>query len=158
MAKKWKPKDIIKSKLLPIEVATNDYWEANKNDSDPTVADGKKRYFTWDEAMGINVDGWRLPTRAEWMGLCIEFGEKDGDINPSVLAKTLGLGKNGSVHSGSLWYAGVDGYYWSSTAYFNTSYVYYLDVCATSLSPPDYSYYRYYGFSVRLVRDIKEER
>lgn len=44
MAKKWKPNGIIKSKLLPIEIATNDYWEAS-DDKSPMVVRGKKRYF-----------------------------------------------------------------------------------------------------------------
>ena len=74
MAKKWKPNGTIKSKLLPIEIAANDYWEASDDDSDPAVVNGKKRYFTWDEAMAIEASGWRLPTRTEWMRLCIEFG------------------------------------------------------------------------------------
>lgn len=156
MAQQWQPEGVIKSKILSLEIATNDYWEAESDDSDPAVVDGKKRYFSWDEAMAIKTDGWRLPTRAEWMALCVEFGEKGGDINPSVLAKTLGLGNNGFVSNGLLWYAGDDGWYWSSTTYSNTSNAYYLDVCTTSLSPPDNSYYCYYGFSVRLVRDVKE--
>lgn len=151
MAKKWKPKGTIKSKLLPIEIATNDYWEP----SDSMVVRGKKRYFTYGEAMGINVDGWRLPTRAEWMALCIEFGEKDGDINSSVLSESLGLKKNGAVISGSLRNAGYYGYYWSSTAYSSANYAYYLYFDSGYVNPSNNNY-RYLGFSVRLVRDVKE--
>lgn len=156
MAKKWKAEGTIKSKLLPIEIATNDYWETNKNDSDPMVVRGKKRYFTYDEAIKIKTDdGWRLPTRAEWMSLCIEFGEKDGDIDHDALTKALGLGKNGFVVSGSLEYAGYSGYYWSSTAYSSASTAYYLYFLSGYVAPSD-DIYRCYGFSVRLVRDVKE--
>lgn len=154
MAKKWKPNGTIKSKLLPIEIAANDYWEAG-DDNDPAVVKGKKRYFTWDEATAIKADGWRLPTRTEWMALCIEFGEKGGDIDHDALTKALGLGKNGYVYSGSLRRAGNYGYYWSSTAYSSASYAYYLAFLSGSVSP-SYGSYRYRGFSVRLVRDIKE--
>lgn len=153
MVKQWKPKGTIKSKLLPIEIAANDYWEAG-DDNDPAVVKGKKRYFTWDEATAIKADGWRLPTRTEWAVLCAEFGEKGGDIDHDALTKALGLGKNGCVVSGSLKYAGYSGYYWSSNAY-STSYAYYLYFLSGYVAPsPDIC--RYYGQSVRLVRDVKE--
>lgn len=155
MARQWHPRGIIKSKMLPIEIATNDYWVASDDDSNPTVVDGKKRYFTWDEAMAIKTDGWRLPTRAEWMALCIEFGEKNGDIDPSVLSKTLKLKKNGAVYSGSLWFAGSYGLYWSSTASSSASGAYYLYFRSGGVFPSNY-YYRYAGQSVRSVRDVKE--
>lgn len=154
MAKKWKPDGTIKSKLLPIEIAANDYWEPSDDES-PMVIGGKKQYFTWDEAMAIKAEGWRLPTRAEWMSLCIEFGEKDGDIDHDALTKALGLGKNGYVVSGSLKYAGDIGHYWSSTASSNTSYAYGLYFGSGRVYPSNFSN-RYNGFSVRLVRDVKE--
>lgn len=155
MTQQWQPEGIIKSKMLPIEIATNDYWEASDDDSDPTVVKGKKRYFTWDEAMAIEADGWRLPTKAEWMTLCVEFGEKDGDIAPDALSKNLKLKKNGYVDSGSLWGAGAEGDYWSSTALSDTSYAYYLYFYSSGVNPSYYSIH-YYGQLVRLVRDVKE--
>lgn len=155
MAKEWEPKGTIKSKLLPIEIATNDYWEASDDKENPMVVDGKKRYFTWDEAIRIKTDGgWRLPTRAEWMALCAEFGEKDGDINPSVLTKALGLSKSGYVGVESLWAAGSYGYYWSSTSNFSASYSYYLYFDSGDVNPSDEDY-SYFGFSARLVRDVE---
>lgn len=157
MAKQWKPKGTIKSKLLPIEIAANDYWEASDDNENPMVVRGKKQYFTWDEAMAIKADGWRLPTRTEWMALCIEFGEKGGDIDHDALTKALGLGKNGYVVSGSLKYAGYSGGYWSSTACSSASYAYDLYFYSGRVYPSNFSN-RYNGFSVRLVRDVKEER
>ena len=55
MARQWHPRGIIKSKMLPIEIATNDYWKAGSDDSDPAVVKGKKRYFTWGEATAIII-------------------------------------------------------------------------------------------------------
>ena len=160
MAEQWRPKGTIKSKLLPIEIATNDYWEASDDDQNPMVVDGKKRYFTWAEAMAIKADGWRLPTRAEWAVLCTEFGEKDGDIGYDALIKALGLGKNGYVNSGSLWFAGDIGYYWSSIAYPSTSGAYYLYFRSGNFYSgcvnPSSSAPCHFGQSVRLVRDVKE--
>ena len=154
MAKQCKPKGTIKSKLLPIEVATNDYWETSDDDSDPAVVNGEKRYFTWDEAMAIKADGWRLPTRTEWMRLCIEFGEIHGDIDPDILTEALGLGKNGYVYSGPPRNAGYEGDYWTSTAGPSTGVAYYLYFDPGSVDPGSCN--RYFGFSVRLVRDVKE--
>lgn len=154
MVQQWKPESTIKSKLLPIEIATNDYWELSDDES-PMVIDGKKCYFTYDEAVGIKVDGWRLPTRAEWARLCAEFGGRDGGINPNVLGKALKLKKNGAVTSSSRWVAGYSGSYWSSTAYSSTNYAYNLNFTSSDVYPSSNSY-RYFGFSVRLVRDVKE--
>ena len=154
MAKQWRPRGVIKSKTLPIEIATNDYWEAS-DDSDPAVVRGKKRYFTYDEAVTIKADGgWRLPTRAEWMGLCAEFGEEDGDIDASVLRRALKLRMGGFVRSGSLRVAGFNGYYWSSTAGSSTSNPYAL-YFYSGYASPSVRNDRYHGFSVRLVRGYK---
>lgn len=156
MTKQWNPKGTIKSKLLPIEIATNDYWEINKNDSSPMMAKNKKRYFTWGEAIKIKTDGgWRLPTRAEWVVLCVEFGEKDGDIDPSVLSKTLKLKRNGCVRVDSLAVADGRGYYWSSTAIPDANYMYHLTFSHNIVFPSDYDF-NHYKLSVRLVRDAKE--
>lgn len=157
MAKQWKAKGIIKSKLLPLEIATNNYWELSDNKESTMVVRGKKLYFTYDEAMKIKTDGgWRLPTRAEWAALYVEFGEKDGDIDPSVLTKALRLSENGYANS-SLRGGGDYGYYWSSTAdhILDSAYVLYFYSCFVDSStnvPYDC------GLSVRLVRDVKEDK
>lgn len=156
MAKKWKPNGTIKSKLLPIEIAANDYWEASDDDSDSTVVKGKKCYFTWDEAMAIEAGGWRLPTRTEWMRLCIEFGGVHGDIDPDVLTEALGLGKNGFVLSVSPMNAGYEGNYWASTAGPSTGVAYYLYFDPGSVDPGSCNCCFGFSFSVRLVRDVKE--
>lgn len=155
MARQWQPKRVIKSKMLPIEIATNDYWKAGSDDSDPAVVKGKKRYFTWAEATAIKAEGWRLPTRTEWMALCIEFGEKGGNIDPSVLNKTLKLKKNGAVYSGWRWGTGNYGCYWSSTAGSSANLACTFSLYPDSVNPSEEGY-RHVGFSVRLVRDVKE--
>lgn len=155
MAQQWKPKGTIKSKLLPIEIATNDYWEASDDKESPMVVRGKKRYFTWAEAVAIRTEGWRLPTKAEWAGLCVEFGEKGGDIDHDTLTEALGLSENGYANS-SLRGEGDYGYYWSSTIAASTPRAYYLVFGTDITVDPFRSTARYCGLSVRLVRDIKE--
>lgn len=135
----------IKSKLANLLIAPEDYIEGNK------------KHFTYDEAVAIEKkleDGWRLPTRHEWALICEEFAcGSDGQLDPKLLTKNLGLGKKGYASSGSLASVGSDGYYWSRTAgsstnayrlYFNSSGVY-----------PANGDNRYYGFSVRLVKELE---
>ena len=62
---------------------------------------------------------------------------------------------NNFVHSGvmggaSLVNRGSDGYYWSSTAY-STSYAYYLSFYSALVYPGTYSYYKYYGRTIRCI-------
>lgn len=138
------------SKLSGLEIADKDYVE------------GDKKYFTYDEAMEVQeklkLTGWRLPTRKEWVLICEEFAcGDDGDLHGQLLSERLRLGLNGwQYHEDQrVRSVGGYGYYWSSVAssatnarylYFDAAYVY-----------PSHSYYRAYGFSVRLVRDLHKE-
>lgn len=143
--KQW-DKTGIRSKLTNLIIAPEDY------------TDGNKKYFTWDEAMELQKDlpdGWRLPTRSEWALLCEEFGQKDGELDAYTLATNLKLNRNG-------WYdfedkyadlTGSDAYYWSSTPDSGTSYAYGLNFNASSVDPSNVGY-RYYGQSLRLVKDM----
>ena len=56
--------------------------------------------------------------------------------------------RGGDLNNSSLYGAGSFGYYWSSTPN-GSSGAYYLYLDSGSVST--YSYYRYYGFSVRCV-------
>ena len=53
----------------------------------------------------------------------------------------------------SVYNAGSNGYYWSSTVT-NASRAYYVYFYSGYLDPANY-YNRYYGFSVRLVRQVE---
>lgn len=64
--KMWN-KDGIRSELAKVLIAPEDYVE------------DEKKYFTWEEACEIKDklnNGWRLPTRSEWVLICEEFGQK----------------------------------------------------------------------------------
>lgn len=138
----------IVSHLAKVLIAPEDYSE------------GDKKYFTYDEACAIEKkldNGWRLPARQEWVLICEEFGTKGGVYNVDTLMKNLGLGKNGLLYSGDdePSYAGYDGYYWSSTPN-GSSYAYNLNFYGTSYIYPSYNHNRYYGLSVRLVKDLEK--
>lgn len=150
----WKPEGAVKSSVLHLEVATSDYWEESDGVDDFAVVDGKRRYFTWQEAVNIRVgDGWRLPTREEWAILYEEFG--------SGLADRLSLGLNGWIGyneltgSVELGLKGYFGYYWSASIIS----IYTRSVYATAVSAreanPDYKAEVSRKLSVRLVRDVK---
>lgn len=140
-------KPLIVSKLAEIEIADKDYTE------------GGKKYFTSEEALEVEKKmegtGWRLPTRHEWVLICEEFANgENGVLSPELLEEKLGLGKHGryNFEDSRLYYSGDYANYWSrsgessTTAFrlvFSASYVY-----------PSYNSPRYYGFSLRLVRDL----
>lgn len=118
--------------------------------------DGQK-FFTWEEAMQIKDtldNGWRLPTRSEWVLICEEFGQKDGRLDANTLVENLGLERLGYMTKDNDFFAaGLYGDYWSSTAYSNASNAYNLYFYASGVYPSDYSD-RYYGFPVRLVKNL----
>lgn len=138
-------KPMVYSELAKVEIADRDYTE-----------DGK-RHFTFDEALKIEKklkDGWRLPTRSEWVLICEEYGQdENGELRSNVLMDHLGLGKHGvRGRYGEVIGAGVGSYYWSRSAHSTTSDAYDLYFHSGSVNP---SYYgnRYLGFSLRFVRD-----
>lgn len=148
MSQKFKP--IAVCKLANIEIADKDYTE------------GEKEYFTFEEALNIEKnrsDGWRLPTRREWILICEEFAcEEDGDLIPRYLSDRLGLHEKGYMikEANSIYYAGQSGHYWSSTPFSNCRYAYRLYFNGSSAYPS--LDFRYFGCSVRLVRDIKDNK
>lgn len=140
-------KNTIRSKLANVIIAGCDY------------AEGNKKYFTWDEAMALKdklPDGWRLPTRSEWVLICEEFGQKDGGPDVDTLIKNIGVGRHGLVITDGLRNAGSYGYYWSSSPYSNGTSAYLLYFGSGNLYPFNY-YNRYGGFSVRLVKDLETQ-
>ena len=135
----------IVSHLAKVLIAPEDYSE------------GDKKYFTYDEACAIEKklnNGWRLPTRQEWVLICEEFGTKDGVYNVDTLMKNLGLGKNGLLYSGDD-EPSYAGYYWSATPN-GSSYAYNLNFYGTSAIAPSSNGSRYFGRSARLVKDLEK--
>lgn len=140
---------IATSKLAGVEIAAEDYVE------------GGKKHFTWDEATEAVKklgNGWRLPTRKEWSLICEEFGcDEDGELSGGLLAKNLNLKANGwKDYTGSLYNSGSVGNWWSSTAY-GTAYRYILSYNTSDGLYSGGSNYRYYGLSVRCVRDVNDK-
>lgn len=146
------------SNLTGLEIASEDYWEYSDEDSS-AVVDGKKRYFTFDEALEIEKkvgDGWRLPTRHECVLLTEEFGTEEnyGKFSPDRLEYELGLHKMGYVGGSSLYNFRAYANYWSSTVYSSDN-SYRLGYTSANVYPAN-RYYRNYGFSVRLVREKEQ--
>lgn len=138
----WKENGI-KSKLTNLIIAPEDYTE------------GERKFFTWEEAMEINVPGWRLPTRSEWVLIIEEFGcGKDGKMSPEKLYPGLKLALNGRIDCDKiLWGVGTSGYWWSSTR--RDEYAVYGLYAGGSTPFVDYRD-KDYGCSVRLVKEIDQ--
>lgn len=140
---------IATSKLAKVEIADRDYME------------GEQKYFTFDQALEIEKKlkptGWRLPTRSEWTLICEEFGQKDECLNPSILANKLKLNRNGwyDFDDGVPYHVGNAGWYWSSTPNSDGSKAYYLYFDSSNVNPSS-NVGRYFGLSLRFVRDTKE--
>lgn len=142
----WEKGGIV-SKLANVIIAPEDYTEDSKE------------HFTWDEAMAIEEklkNGWRLPTRHEWVLIAEEFGrdtEKD-EFGGKLLKEALSLNMNGYKDcDGRIWSQGSIAYYWSRTANSSTN-AYYLYLNSSGNLYPAYINNRYYGYSVRCVKEI----
>ena len=111
---------------------------------------GTGKTITSQEATdSICPKGWKLPTSNN--SNSGSFGGLVGSLNSTTITQApYYFNPSGYVYSGSLWNAGNEGDYWSSTAYSNTSRAYYLYFSSGSVYPSRY-YYRYYGQSVRCL-------
>lgn len=143
----WQKKGI-RSKLTNLIIAPEDYTE------------GDKKHFTFDEALEIENklgNGWRLPTRSEWVLICEEFGQKDGLLDSDTLAARLYLKLNGyKTACNHIPNAGTNGAYWSRTSG-SSNYAYYLYFSSGDFNPgTNVNFNRYYGYSVRCVKEIKK--
>ena len=100
--------------------------------------------------------GWRLPTSnntnsGSFGGLTAAYDiSSNTDGSTALVSTPLYFVRSGYVNSGSLWYAGREGDYWSSTALSRTGYAYSLDFGPGSVSPSSNGL-RYPGFSVRCL-------
>ena len=91
--------------------------------------------------------GWRFPTSRSGGEFDVLVGELD---STTITQAPYYFNPSGYVYSGSLRFAGNDGYYWSSTASSSTSSAYSLRFYSGYVSPST-NYYRYGGFSVRCL-------
>lgn len=137
----WEEKGIY-SKLTRLIIAPENYTE------------GDKEHFTFDQASDLEKtldNGWRLPTRSEWVLLCEEFGTNDdGRLDIPTLIENLKLSYTGYVRDGSVEGTTRCGCYWSSTIKDNIS-VYNLNFSSDFLNPSFYESRRN-GLAVRLVK------
>ena len=124
-----------------------------KAENEKNLKDSEYNFFTWDEAIACQKDGWRLLTKEELEALCNYPYEFDDNSKQGVFDKRLYLpaaglcGRNGNVD-----YVGSDGWYWSSTPCgLGNAWYFSFDLDRVRM----YSDLRRFGFSVRLVRDVK---
>ena len=131
-----------------------------------TEIDGRT-YYTYDEAVEAVKqlgNGWRLPTRDEfvqldklgstwdderkgrWFG-----GNHHTDHEGSLFFPASGFR---NITSGDLWGVGTYGYAWSYSPTSGSTYAGCL-VFYSSYVDPLGNYYRAYGLAVRCVRDVK---
>lgn len=123
----------------------------------------EKAFFTYDEAEKAVAklgNGWRLPTRSEWVLIAEEFGNDPdtGKLSSKKLCKALNMELSGDVNnsSGAAVDVGAGGFWWSSTRSDGYN-MYSLYMNTTNVSPAGYSY-RSLGFTVRCVKDIIKEK
>ena len=98
---------------------------------------------SYHELVSVNESGANFTTNNFPVSVWLISFEAKG----AVFLPASGYRNGTSVHN-----VGTRGRYWSSTAY-NTNYAYNLYFYSSSLNP-QYSYYRYYGFAVRLVSGL----
>ena len=107
---------------------------------------------SYDDATGsICPKGWTLPSdrSSDYSQLTSAYNISSNSAGATALTKSpLYFIPAGYVYSGSLYNAGYNGYYWSSTAGSST-YAYSLDFYSSYVSP--YNYNRYNGQSVRCL-------
>ena len=117
-------------------------------------------YFTYDEVKKCfgepDSDGWRLPTKEELGALCKCPYKFEEDYGQCIFDNRLYLLAAGVRYcDGRVMYVGLWGEYWSSTSK-GSDYVWllYFDSDVVGMYDRDDQRQRY-GFSVRLVRDVK---
>lgn len=144
---------IATSKLAKVEIAAEDYNIGGREKEG-------KHYFTFDEAQEVQKNlkdtGWRLPTRSEWTLICEEFGQKDGELDCETLYKNLNMKHTGWIdEDGYLYERTTNGYWWSDTAS-SATLGRYLSTWTGNVNAQN-SYFRGYGFALRLIRDVDWE-
>lgn len=102
-----------------------------------------------DATDSICPKGWQLPTSNN--SNPGSFGGLVGSLNSTTITQApYYFNPSGRVYRGSLWYAGTEGDYWSSTADSSTSYAYGLNFNLVRVNPSQVTY-RSNGRSVRCL-------
>ena len=100
-----------------------------------------------DATDSICPKGWQLPSSRNGG----EFDTLVGDLDSTTITQApYYFNPSGYVSSGSLWYAGRNGNYWSSTVTSYTGGTYYLSFGSSSVNPSNNAG-RYLGLSVRCL-------
>ena len=150
-----------KNKNLAIDDGQGGIYTQNVNYGQGNVTE---YYYTWDAAVRVaaTVQGWHLPTTAEWDTLATSVGGTDvaGTKLKSTTGWSSGNGTDdfgfsalpaGRQIAGSFYNLGSNAYFWTanepSSLY---GYNRYFDTAASMYSSNSYKTYRY---SVRLVKD-----
>ena len=136
-------------------------WATAVGKSEEECGYGVKCILDTGKVRGVCPEGWHLPDTTEWNALFNAVGGKE--TAGTMLKSTEGWKNNGDgsdAYSFSALPAGIRNYYgdyigegnstyfWSSTEY-NSDNAYYMDLNYDLL----YDYYKYYGFSVRCLKD-----
>ena len=126
------------------------------------------RLYTWAAATSACPSGWHLPTQTEWNTLFAAVG--GSSTAGTKLKSTTGWNSSDNSVSGTdacsfsalpagyrgynwgYYYGGYYADFWSSTEdYYD--YAYHMSLDYNYDNAFLYSYYKYYGFSVRCVKD-----
>ena len=123
-----------------------------------------EHYYTWDAAKRVaeKIKGWHLPTIAEWDFLAANAGGRE--VCGTKLKAASGWDDDGNgtddfdfsalpagYYSGSFGYLGSYAYFWTATE--NLSRFAYCRFFDTGASMDSNYYFKYYQYSVRLVKD-----
>ena len=108
--------------------------------------------FTWDEAMSLKLpEGWRVASDEDWFRIADYFANDAGKI-----IKGLEIELAGFRHpDGRLLHCGANANLWSSSE--SGADAWYLLLFPRYSTVSRDAYPLAFGFSVRCVRDIKEE-
>ena len=110
-----------------------------------------------DATDSICPKGWQLPTSnnsnsGSFQALMNAYSISSNTAGSTAITQTpLYFNPSGYVASGSLWYAGAYGYYWSSTALSSASGAYFLYFFSGRVDPSGDIVLRYVGLSVRCL-------
>ena len=107
-------------------------------------------YEIYDMVTAFLGPNWRMPSQAEYSALC---ASRTWGSDNALSANSVVFPAAGRWYDGSFSYGGDRGFYWSSSYYFSSSYYLYFN-CDLDSVHPNYGIGRYYGQSIRPVRNI----